>query len=68
MVMYEEHLRSRGGPGEVVQTDAIHWLMERFDLEQPDAVKVRNRANRELKRGGYIERINVRGPYVRILK
>lgn len=68
MIMYEEHLRARGGTGDIVQTDAVHWLMERFDVEQADAVKIRNRANRALKKQGYIERINVRGPFVRILK
>jgi hypothetical protein len=68
MAIYQEHLRSRGGPGEVVQTYAHRWLMERYGLEGPEARTVRDRANRFLKDEGYIERINERSSFVRILK
>ncbi len=68
MAIYEEHLRARGGPGEIVETYAHRWLMERFGLEKTEARTIRDRANRELKERGYIERVNERGLYVRILK
>ena len=68
MAIYWEHLRRRGGPGDVVTTYAHRWLMEKYGLDRAEAASVRDKAHRELKRDGYIERVNVRGPYVRILK
>jgi hypothetical protein len=67
-VIYDEHIRSRGGPGDLVPTSVHHFLMARFDMDGPTARKVRDRSVRELKARGLIERVNTRGPYVRILQ
>lgn len=75
MVIYEEHLRPRGGPGDLVTTRTHPWLMERFPhLDGKAAWNIRREAHARLKAEGYVERVNKRGevvprgPYFRILK
>lgn len=67
-VIYEEHLRSRGGPGDLVQTYTARFLRERFSMDGPTARRTRDRAHKRLKDKGWVERVNERGPYFRILK
>jgi len=60
------YIRTLGEPGEEVRTAIKPWLMQTFGMDDAEAQRWRRRAMREL--AGKIERINVRGPYVRILR
>jgi len=62
-----DYLRTLGDVGEKVPT-AIHpHLMKKFDLTPEEARRVRAQVMRDLKAGGMAERLNIRGPYVKIL-
>jgi hypothetical protein len=43
------------------------WLKATYGLTEDEAIKARNLAMDSLTARGQIERLNVRGPYVRIL-
>jgi hypothetical protein len=62
-----DYLRNLGEVGDEVPT-AIHpYLMKKFDLTPEEAHRARAQAMRDLKARGMVERLNTRGPYVRIL-
>ncbi|RHW22779.1 hypothetical protein D0Z08_31205 [Nocardioides immobilis] len=61
------YLRTLGDVGDEVRT-AIHpYLMTKFDLTSEEAHSARAQAMRDLKSRGMVERLNTRGPYVKIL-
>ncbi len=62
-----DYLRTLGNVGDEVPT-AIHpHLMEKFDLMPEEAQRARAVAMRDLTARGMVERLNTRGPYVKIL-
>ena len=62
-----DYLRTLGDVGDEVPT-AIHpHLMKKFDLTPEEAQSIRARAMRDLAARGMVERLNTRGPYVKIL-
>ena len=62
-----EHILELGAPGDVVRTGIFPWLQAQHGLSGTDAARIRRQAMKELKRRGLVERLNTRGPNVRIL-
>lgn len=61
------YLRTLGDVGDEVRTEIRPYLTKEFGLSHAEARRVRSRAMKELRARGMVERLNVRGPYVRIL-
>jgi hypothetical protein len=64
--IYDQY-RKRGGIGDVVDFEVKPWLMKEYGLTEPQARRLRDEAMADLKARGMIERVNVRGRYIRIL-
>ncbi len=62
-----DYLRTLGGPGDEVISRIKPWLKATYGLTEREAVRVRKIATESLTARGLIQRVNVRGPYVRIL-
>ncbi|GAB2646811.1 hypothetical protein [Kribbella swartbergensis] len=62
-----EYLRTLGEPGDEVLSRIKPWLKSTYGLSEREAVHARKVAMEALTSQGLIERLNVRGPYVRIL-
>ena len=62
-----DHLRTLGEPGDEVLSRIKPWLKATYGLSEREAVQIRKVAMADLTSRGLIERLNVRGPYVRIL-
>lgn len=62
-----DYLRTLGDPGDEVLSRIKPWLKATYGLSEDEAVRVRKVAMDVLTARGVIQRINVRGPYVRIL-
>jgi hypothetical protein len=62
-----DYLRTLGEPGDEVLSRIKPWLKATYGLTEDEAVKARKLAMDTLTARRRIERINVRGPYVRIL-
>jgi hypothetical protein len=62
-----DYIHTLGDVGDEVRT-AIHpYLMKEYGLTSSQAQQARATAMKELTARGVVERIHVRGPYVRIL-
>lgn len=62
-----DYLRTLGDVGDEVPT-AIHpHLVNKFNLTPEEAHRIRAQAMRDLTARGVVDRLNVRGPYIRIL-
>ena len=61
------YLRTLGGPGDEVRTEVRPWLQREHGMTHREARRVRAKAMKDLKELGLAQRINVRGPYVRLL-
>jgi hypothetical protein len=62
-----DYLRTLGEPGDEVLSRIKPWLKATYGLSEQDAVLARKVAMETLTDRGLIQRINIRGPYVRIL-
>ena len=62
-----EYLRTLGEPGDEVLSRIKPWLKATYGLTEDEAIKARKLAMDSLTARGQIARLNVRGPYVRIL-
>jgi hypothetical protein len=62
-----QHYRESGDPGDEILTDTRPWLTATYGIEPDEARRIRDRANKELKRQRRIERVNVRTRRLRIL-
>ena len=65
-VVYD-YIHTLGDVGDEVRTEIWPHLSKKFDLTPAEATRARRRAMRELTNRGLVERLNTRGPYVRIL-
>ncbi len=61
------YLRTLGDPGDEVRTKVRPWLQGEHGLTYREAARIRATTMKSLRKLGLAERINVRGPYVRIL-
>lgn len=62
-----DYLRTLGEPGDEVISHIKPWLKATYGLSEREAVRARKTAMETLSARGLIQRINVRGPYVRIV-
>lgn len=65
-VVYD-YIHTLGDVGDEVRTQIWPYLSKKFDLTPAEATRARRHAMRQLTNRGLIERLNTRGPYVRIL-
>jgi hypothetical protein len=62
-----DYIRTLGEPGDEVRTAIRPWPETTYGLSYAEAAKARSRAMKDLTKRGLVERLNVRGAYVRIL-
>jgi len=62
-----DYLRTLGDPGDEVLSRIKPWLKSSYGMTEREAVQVRKLAMEALTTRGLVERVNIRGPYVRIL-
>jgi hypothetical protein len=62
-----DYLRTLGEPGDEVISRIKPWLKATYGMTEAEAVQARKTAMNTLTSRGLIQRVNVRGPYVRIL-
>lgn len=62
-----DYLRTLGEPGDEVLSRIKPWLKSTYGLSEQEAVLARKAAMEALTARGLIQRLNTRGPYVRIL-